>query len=68
MDDEMLNNIGWYLITIISAFMVFGVFMIGHAVNGIIPELATMFAAMLGATEGIMILIIKKLFKIKRVV
>ena len=65
MDDITLKGLGMYLIAIVSAFMVFGVFFIGHSVNGIPVELAAMFASMLGATEVFIILIIKHFCKIQ---
>ncbi len=64
MDDITLNGLGLYLMAIVSSFMVFGVFFIGQAVNGISIELATMLASMLGTTEIFLVLIIKKFCKI----
>ena len=65
MDDVTLKGLGLYLIAIVSAIMVFGVFFIGHAVNGISAELAIMLAAILAATEGFMVFLIKKFCKIQ---
>jgi len=65
MDDITLKGLGFYLIAVLSAIMVFGVFFIGHSVNGIPVELAAMFASILGATEIFLVLVIKKFCKIE---
>ena len=64
MDDITLRGLGLYLIAIVSAIIVFGVFFIGHAVNGIPLEFAAMLASILGATEIFLVLVIKKFCKI----
>jgi len=64
MDDITLKGLGFYLIAVLSAIMVFGVFFIGHSVNGICLELAAMLASILGATEIFLVFIIKKFCKI----
>ena len=64
MDDVTLKGLGLYLIAILSSIIALGAFFIGHAVNGIAPEIAVMLGSILGSTEIFIVLIIKHFFKI----
>ena len=65
MSEEILQGFGKYLEAIVTAVIAMIAFWIGHSVNGIMPELATMICTILGATEIFAIFVIHKLTKIE---
>lgn len=65
MEDVILRGVGIWLLSILEAIIVFLSFCIGHSLNGISPELAVLFASILGSTQILLVLIITKIFKIK---
>lgn len=66
MEDQVIfKGIGFYLLTVISAIVVFIAFMLGKVSNGFPAEFSILLGAILTATEILVILIIKRKFKIE---
>ena len=64
MDEVIMKGIGLWLLAVIESLVVFIAFCIGHAVNGMPAELAVCLGSMLGSSQILVFLIIRKLFKI----
>ena len=64
MDDVVIKGIGLWLLAIIESLFVFLAYMIGHFVNTIPAEFAVMIASILGSSQVLIFLIIRKYFKI----
>lgn len=66
MEDQVIfKGIGFYLLTVVSAIVVFIAFMLGKVSNGFPAEISVLLGAILTATEILIILIIKRKFKIE---
>ena len=64
MDDVMMKGVGLWLLTIVESIMVFVAFWSGQLVNGLPIEIFTFISTILGASQILVFLIIKKYFKI----
>ena len=65
MDDVTLTGIGMWVLTTISAIVVFLAFLLGKFTNGLPVEFATLLGTLLAASEVLAILLVKKYFKIE---
>ena len=64
-DDAIIRGIGYWVLTIVEAFMVFLAFWLGALVNGLPVEVYSFISVLLGASQVLIFLIVKKFFKIK---
>lgn len=63
MDDVTLKGVGFWLLTVLEAIVVFIAFMLGKWSNGLSPEFATLIGTILIATQVLLVLFIRKYFK-----
>ena len=64
MDDVILKGLGFWLLTVVNAVIVFISYFIGHAANGLDPMLISLIITILMSSEVLVVLIIKHFFKI----
>ena len=59
-----MKGVGMWLLVIVESLMVFLAFFLGNLVNGLPIEFFTMIATIMGASQVLIFLVIKKYFKI----
>ena len=64
-DDIILKGIGFWLLAVINAIIVFISYFIGHAANGLDPMLVSLIITILMSSEVLIVLCIRYFFKIK---
>ena len=64
MEAIVLSKIGTYLLMLVEAAFIYSAFFIGHSVNGISVQIATMLGSVLVATDFLVIFLIKHFFKV----
>lgn len=64
MDDVLMKGVGMWLLVIIESIIVFLAFWLGRLVNGLPIELFAMISTIMGASQVLIFLAIKKYFGI----
>lgn len=64
MDDITFKGVGIWLLSIIEAIVIFLAFMLGKATNGLPVEVAIFIGSILASSNILIVLIIKRYFKI----
>lgn len=64
-DQVVFKGIGIYLLALVSAVVVFVAFLLGKLSNGFPIEFAVFVGAIISATQILVVLIIKRYFKIE---
>ena len=63
-DDVILKGLGFWLLAVINAIIVFVSYFIGHAANGLDPMLVSLLITILMSSEVLIVIMIRYFFKI----
>jgi hypothetical protein len=64
MKDYLMKGIGIWLLAIVESTFVFAAYWIGHLINGLSAEFGVFISTIMGASQVLIFLIIKELFKL----
>ena len=64
-DDVILKGLGFWLLAVVNAVIVFISYFIGHMANGLDPMLVSLIITILMSSEVLVVLMIRYFFKIK---